>query len=355
MFVKLIVSFVAIAAGSTVFPDTRAPIQRLRYISEKLAVLLPANPACNAEPVQAMDRRSIIDSIVQFVQNEESELDSFVSVLSRAHRCGLTAADIDSYKWDVIEALMAVRVAETTTTTTAAPTNPLKRREESSLESRMFIEDALIPRKKSRPTTTLTVVVDESNDEVIEVMPETTAQPAMTGNLSPDSTSRLISRLKFYMDQFPESEVHDPYWSYLRNLQAHRAQHGDYAAIRTDLNLLVDMYATSKNIAKVFKAAFLIITKGESLPHRLLALPDHLVRASARPLKARLEEYYDRPSFRWTKDNYTELSKWLAAQVKQGHIDKVHDALNLALLGLIRKSTIADTFYQAYKALGGQY
>ena len=71
MFVKLIVSFVAIATGSTVLQDTRAPIQRFRYISEKLAVLLPASASCSTEPVQAVDRQSIIDSIVFFVQNDE--------------------------------------------------------------------------------------------------------------------------------------------------------------------------------------------------------------------------------------------------------------------------------------------
>lgn len=103
---RLIISLALIAAGFTMSPES--PVDRLIYLLENIKNALQHDPAaCHSEPVKPEDRQSIIDAMVQFVSgNNMGGIESFVSVLSVAQRCNLSASVIESYRFDVFRALL---------------------------------------------------------------------------------------------------------------------------------------------------------------------------------------------------------------------------------------------------------
>ena len=348
MFVRLIFCLISFAAGTTFSANSKSFVDRLRYLSEQVASLLPASPACQSEPLKPEDRQSIIDAMVLFVQDDKSELESFISVLSNARRCGLTSAEIDTYKWDVISALMASPRSEPIIA--AEPSEAKKR---TIAEEEEGSEEA--SNKKSRYN-------EKSAEEIKEVkvaeLQETTLEPTIVKrvpNISARSERLLIDDLWSYVGKFDPMQLRDTKWGYLRATQGLRAASLDYAAIREDLNLLIDMRIEAKEIANVFTLALSVMERGLYAPIKKPSLPKNVESEFQRPLKERLESLYNHPDYRWSRDNRSALSLRLAEYVKEGKLDHVTYALNLARMAMVPRIDTADIFYKAYQALGGKY
>ena len=327
MIVKLIVSWISFAVGINA-SNVRSPVERLRYISERIVDLLPVSSGCQTEPMKPDDRQSIIDAMVQFVQDEKSELESFVSVLSNARRCGITAAEIDSYKWEVLSALMA-----------SPPPSELKKRSAPDAE-----ED--VPNKKIRHVEGI---------EGVESQPTTVEPTKPRPNLSPGAAKRLMEHLWSYIKEFPREELNDPFWDYLRSVQGMRAANNDLASIKEDVTLLMDMGLAARDIANIFILALSVMRGEVGAPIKVPAMPRQLEAQSRKSLIERLDTLYNNPSFSWTTNNHSRVSLRLADYVKGGTIGVFTNALNLADLAAIPRQRMADIFYKAYKALGGKH
>ena len=350
MFLKLVGSLVLFAVEITA-SSVRSPVERLRYILEQIANLLPADPDCQSEQLKAEDRQSIIDGMVQFVQSDEEELETFVFVLSNAMRGGITATEIDTYKWDVISALMEPP------SIAAEPSEFKKRTVADAIET----EDD-VSNKKSR-------IIGDSAEEIemtLDMPQATTSEPTMVypsskpvANFSSRSIERLIDDLHWFIKQFKPWELRDPKWGYLRAVQGLRAANMDYAAIREDLNLMLDMRVSSYDIANIFSLAFDVSKEGLLAPIRAPSLPKALPKALVAdfeaPLMQRLESFYAHAPHRFARDDHSDLSRRLAEYAKSGSVDRVTNALNIAILTKFDRQKIAGTFYKAFKALGGKY
>ncbi len=93
MFLNIICLITCLTAASA---SGRSPIDRLRLLCEKISVVLPSIPVCRTEAVTQETRENMIDRMFEFALGAESELPSFISILSRALSCGLSVSDIDS-------------------------------------------------------------------------------------------------------------------------------------------------------------------------------------------------------------------------------------------------------------------
>ena len=343
MLVKFIVYFISFAVGTTASGMIRSPVERLRYLSEQISYLLPPSVDCRPDPVKPEDRQSIVESMIKFVQSEDSELDSFISVLSRARSCGLAAIEIDSYKWDVLSALMSLQTR---------PADGVAHREEpSELQKRPLEDNDAVPSKKSRQAE----LPEVRRAVVEETTTSTTAEPPMTPNLSPAATEGLLHEIKSYTKKFSSSDMKEPVWGYLRSLQGLRASKMDFAAIREDFNMLEDLGLKSREIANVFGFAYnVMIRGGPAVPIRPLKMPDYVAREIQKPLIERLDAIYER-CLKWSKDNDSRISHKLVEYVRDGSLDRIANALNLAQLSMVARKDIAEIFYKAYKAMGGRY
>jgi RNA recognition motif-containing protein len=208
------------------------------------------------------------------------------------------------------------------------------------------------PKRKSR----WDITGDDSNNESsVETFRVSKRVKNDESGKPSDNSAELIANLKEIIERFPENDDQDPYCVYLRDLQARRAVRKDYDAIRTDLNLLIDMFIETRWIAIVFRDAYLVMTSGLVLSDTPIAMPEYIADQTHRPLVVRLEEYYNKPTHKWYKNPNKRISMWLQDQVNSGNIENVRDALDLALLASVKRTNVANIFYQAYKALGGYF
>ena len=324
MFVKTIVCLISLVSASA-----SSPVERLRYVCEKMAHLLPARAECRTEQITPEDHQFIIDAMVQFVQSNESALDNFVSVLSGALRCGITAAELDSYKWEVLSALLD-QSSETK-----------KRGKSAAAEEQVDYSN-----KKSRH---IEEVVDK------EEVQTTTLEPILAPNLSLRETDSLVKEIEYYMRRCNPEDRGLKRWGSLRVHEGYRAAKKDYAAIREDLDILVSLRASSRDIANIFALAHSVMIHGELSPVDPPRTPPFDEKEIQKPLLERLESFYSNRAYRWSRNDRSSLSLKLAENIEAGRVDYVANALNLAVAVDTPRWEVSNTFYQAYKALGGKY
>ena len=334
---KLFLWFTPLAVGATA-SSVRSPAERLRYICEKVAALLPESANCRSEPVKPEDRESIIGAMVEFVEGEGSDIERFVSVLSNARRCGISSSELDSYKWDVLSALIG------------KPSEAKKRGASAELAE----EDAG-SNKKSRNDGEEEKETQEMEKEIVEIDTKDTEATMGSPNPIPFDTARLMNDMWSEIRHAPATAFNLHMYESLRDLQRWRAANKDYAAIREDFDLLMTMRVSSRMLANIFILAHSVMEKGLSAPIRQPTMPNYIVNEMKKPLLKRLEFYYSDKMYHWARNDKSDLSLMLADHIKAGRVDKVTNALNVALMIDTPRRDIANAFYKAYQALGGKY